>query len=278
MLNIIKSDLFRILRGKAIYIIFIVIILMNILSIVSMTTPNIGISIGNSGIVDINDTELLQRLSEAKSIGEYRDIMKSQGNYELDKAIIGQNSNLYYFFIAVVVVVLCADFSNKSIKNTLSSAISKRKYYFSKLILIMGIGTVIVLFNNYFSYFLNIAVNGENFASSLTDFTKLTFMQLPLLYGAISLLLCFAFVFRKTSAFNTISIPFIMVVQLIGMAIIILFKLKGDFFNYEIQMALSNLASNPSSDYILKCILLGVAYIIVFNVIGYYAFKKSEIK
>ena len=158
MLNIIKSDLFRILRGKAIYIIFVVIILMNILSIVSMTTPNIGISIGNSGIVDINDTELLQRLSEAKSIGEYRDIMKSQGNYELDKAIIGQNSNLYYFFIAVVVVVLCADFSNKSIKNTLSSAISKRKYYFSKLILIMGIGTVIVLFNNYFSYFLNIAV------------------------------------------------------------------------------------------------------------------------
>lgn len=278
MLNIIKSDLFRILRGKAIYIIFVVIILMNILSIVSMTTPNIGISIGNSGIVDTTDVELLQRLSEAKSIGEYRDIMKSQGNYELDKAIIGQNSNLYYFFIVVVVVVLCADFSNKSIKNTLSSAISKRKYYFSKLILIMGIGTVIVLFYNYFLYFLNIAVNGENFASSLTDFTKLTFMQLPLLYGAISLLLCFAFVFRKTSAFNTISIPFIMVVQLIGMAIINLFKLKGDFFNYEIQMALSNLASNPSSDYILKCILLGVAYIIVFNVIGYYAFKKSEIK
>ena len=113
MLNIIKSDLFRILRGKAIYIIFIVIILMNILSIVSMTTPNIGISIGNSGIVDINDTELLQRLSEAKSIGEYRDIMKSQGNYELDKAIIGQNSNLYYFFIAVVVVVLCADWGKR---------------------------------------------------------------------------------------------------------------------------------------------------------------------
>ena len=69
-----------------------------------------------------------------------------------------------------------------------------------------------------------------------------------------------------------------MVVQLIGMAIINLFKLKGDFFNYEIQMALSNLASNPSSDYIGKCILLGVVYIIVFNVIGYYAFKKSEIK
>lgn len=278
MLNIIKSDLFRILRGKAIYIIFLVIIFLNVISVVLMQTPNIGLSVGNSGIVDTSDTELLQKLSEAKSIGEYRDIMKAQGNYELDKSIIGQNSNLYYFFIVVVVVVLCTDFSNKSIKNTLSSAISKRKYYFAKLILIMGIGTVIVLFNNYFSYFLNIAVNGENFASSVTDFTKLTFMQLPLLYGMISLLLCFAFVFRKTSAFNTISIPFIMVVQLIGMIIINLFKLKGDFFNYEIQIALSNLASNPSSDYIVKCILLGVVYIIVFNVIGYYAFKKSEIK
>ena len=182
MLNIIKSDLFRILRGKAIYIIFIVIILMNILSIVSMTTPNIGISIGNSGIVDINDTELLQRLSEAKSIGEYRDIMKSRGNYELDKAIIGQNSNLYYFFIAVVVVVLCADFSNKSIKNTISSAITRKEYYISKLLILLGLGTVLVFFNNYFNYFLNLIVNGKEFSTPIVEFTKLTMIQLPLLY------------------------------------------------------------------------------------------------
>lgn len=278
MLNIIKSDLFRILRGKAIYILFLVIIILTIVNIVTMQSTSIGLNIGNSSLIGDQDPELFEELAKAKSIGEYRNIMKEQGRFKLDKDIVAQNSNLYYFFIAIVVVILCTDFSNKCIKNTLSSAISRKKYYFAKLILIMAIGTVIILFNNYLSYFLNIAINGEKFSSSFTEFTKLTFMQLPLLYGMISLLLCFAFVFRRTSAFNTISIPFIFVVQIIGIVIINLFKLKGNFFNYEIQIALGKLALNPANDYIIKCILLGVIYIIVFNVIGYYVFKKSEIK
>ncbi len=276
MLSIIKSDLYRIFKGKAIYIAILIILFLNITSAIGISAGHIGMSVGST--VDVTDSETLAEVASAKSLKEFREIMKSQGPFKLDKEVIGQNVNLYYIFIVIVVSVLCTDFSNKCIKNTLSSAISKRKYYLSKMILTFGICILLVLFNNYSFYFLNLFINGNEFASSLLDIGKYSIVQLPLICGIISMLVCFAFLFKKTSAFNTISIPFIMVVQLIGFGIINLLHIKADwFYNYELQFALANLVSNPTTSYIIKCTLLGIFYIIIFNVVGYYSFKKADI-
>ena len=278
MLNIIKSDLYRIFKQKAIYIVIAILIFLALVSSITMSPGNIGISMGSTNL-DINDTEFIEQLSNVKSLTGFRDLMKSKGAFPLDKDIIGNNANMYYFFIVVVVIVLVTDFSNKSIKNTLSSAITRKKYYFSKLILILVLGTILILFNNYINYFFNLIINGNEFVTPILEFTKLSILQLPLLYGMISLLVCIACIFRKTSLFNTISIPFVMVVQLIGMAIINIFKIKADWFlDYEFQFALSNLVNNPTNQYVITCTVIGIIYIIVFNVIGYYAFKKAEIR
>ncbi|MDD2495193.1 MAG: ABC transporter permease subunit [Tissierellia bacterium] len=277
MINIIKSDLYRILKGKAIYIVLAVITILSVVSVVGMSPGHIGLSIGSN--VDMSDLEMMEEISSAKTLGEYREIMKNNGSFALDKDIVVTNVNLYYFFIVIAVIVVATDFSNKSIKNTISSAISRKEYYFSKLLLILGLGTFLILFNNYGTYILNLIINGKAFSTPLLEFTKLTIIQLPLLYGIISLLVCLAFVLRKTSLFNSISIPFIMVVQLIATGIINLFKLNADWFNnYEIQLALTKLVNNPTNKYIVSCALLGIAYIVIFNTIGYYAFKKAEIK
>lgn len=277
MFNIIKSDLYRLFRSKAFYIVIGIVIIMAIVSVVSMSPGHIGLSVGSN--IDVSDTETLSKISSAKSLGEFRDIMKSFGTFKLDREVIGQNVNLYYMFIVFVVIILTKDFSNKSIKNTLSSAISRKKYYISKLILILGISTLLILFNNYLSYFLNLAVNGKEFASSIGEITKMTVYQLPLLYGIISLLVSIAFITRKTSMFNTISIPFIMVFQLVVITITSMFRIKADWFtNYELQYALVNLTNNPTNSYILKCSLLGIGYIVIFGLIGYYVFRKAEIK
>lgn len=277
MLNMFRADLYRILRGKAIYIVLILITVLALTSTIGLSAGHIGLS--TSSNTDVTDTEFMEKLSNAKTLKEVREVMKSEGEFPLDKDIIGQNVNLYYAFIVIVVIILGTDFSSSAIKNTLSSAISRKKYYFSKLALILLICTFLVLFNNYLNYFLNLLINGEKFASSFMDITKLTIIQMPLIYGIISLLVAFIYIFRKTATFNAISIPFIMVVQLIVIGITNLFKIKVDwFYNYEIQFALSNLAINPTNSYILKCILLGVLYIIIFNIVGYYSFKKAEIK
>ncbi len=277
MFNIIKSDLYRLFKSKGFYIVIGIVIIMAIVSVVSMSPGHIGLSVGSN--IDVSDTEALSKISSAKSLGEFRDIMKSFGTFKLDRELIGQNVNLYYMFIVFVVIILTKDFSNKSIKNTLSSAISRKKYYISKLILILGISTLLILFNNYLSYFLNLAVNGKEFASSIGEITKMTVYQLPLLYGIISLLVSIAFITRKTSMFNTISIPFIMVFQLVVITITSMFRIKADWFtNYELQYALVNLTNNPTNSYILKCSLLGIGYIVIFGLIGYYVFRKAEIK
>ena len=141
---------------------------------------------------------------------------------------------------------------------------------------------IIIFFNTYFTYIANLIINGKKFSSSLMEVTKLTIYQLPLIFGIISILVCFAFIGRKTATFNTISIPLIIVVQYIIMGIVgIAARSKLNWtwiYKYELQCALANLAKNPANEYIIKCSLLGIGYIIVSTLIGYYTFKKAEIK
>ncbi len=277
MINLIKSDLYRIFKGKAIYITLAIVIIIAIVSCVGMSSGYIGVSTGSK--LTSFDKETTIALNEANNLIEYRNIIKSHGSFELDRQIIGQNGNLYYLFIVIVVISLSTDFSNKSIKNTLSSAITRKQYYLSKLVLIAFLGTLFVLFNNYFSYFLNFIINGDKFSMPFMETVKITLLQLPLLYGIISLLVCFAFALQKTALFNTVSISFIILLQTLIIGITNLFKINlNGFYDYEFQSALSKLADYPTNNYIIICTMLGIVYIFLFNIIGYSIFKKCEIK
>ena len=279
MLNIIKSDLYRIFRGKSIYVAIIIILILASVSCFAMSPGHIGIASSSIEQTDYDNEELLEKVYETDSIMETREIMKEYGSFPLDKSQLGANANLYYFFIIVVVIVLVTDLSNSTAKNTLSSAISRKKYYFSKLITCLGLGTVLILINNYGSYIINLIMNGKEFSAGLLEITKLIILQLPILYAIISMLVCIGFCFRKTGTFNSITIPLIMVVQLIIMGVATLFHLdSANILNYEFQYIIGNLVANPSNTYILKTLVLAIFYIIVFNVIGYSIFKKTEIK
>ena len=279
MLNIIKSDLYRVFRGKSIYVAIIIILILASVSCFAMSPGHIGIASSSIEETDYDNEELLEKVYETDSIMETREIMKEYGSFPLDKSQLGANANLYYFFIIVVVIVLVTDLSNSTAKNTLSSAISRKKYYFSKLITCLGLGTVLILINNYGSYVINLIMNGKEFSAGILEITKLTILQLPILYAIISMLVCIGFCFRKTGTFNSITIPLIMVVQLIIMGVATLFHLDGaNILNYEFQYIIGNLVANPSNTYILKTLVWAVFYIIAFNVIGYSVFRKTEIK
>lgn len=281
MLNLIKADFYRILKGKALYIAILAIIAMFTLSIIAMSPGHLGLaSVSEEFKAEvISNDELNQKLKDTDSLTETRNIMKEYGSFQLDKQIIGTNVNLYYIFIIIVAIVLTTDFSNSTIKNTLSSAISRRKYYGAKLITCLLLCTILIVINNYGMYVVNFFVNGPKFVSSLWDITKLTLIQLPLLYGIISLLLCISSMTRKTATFNSVSIPFLILFQMIVLGVTSLFHLNSTtIMNYELQYALANLSLHPTNSYILHCILLGVAYMVVFNAIGYSFFRKAEIK
>lgn len=278
-MNMIKADLYRIFKGKAIYICVLIILFAGFISALSVSPGHVGLSVSQNTNEVINDPEFVEKMQNTNSLGDLRKLMLSHGAFALDKEILGQNVNLYYLFIVITVIVLCSDFSNRTIKNTLSSSVSRKKYYFSKLCTIFILATVLLLFNNISTVIIVYLIDGKDFISPIRSILKLTVIQLPLIYGIISLLIGLGFVTGKTSTFNTISIPLIMVVQLIGFAIINLFRIKADwFYDYEIQFALAKLATDVQNSYIMKCALLGLTYIVVFNLIGYFVFKRKEIK
>ncbi|MBO5349351.1 MAG: hypothetical protein J6A89_05995 [Clostridia bacterium] len=235
MINIIKSDLYRIFKGKAIYVLLTIIVLIISPQIIFFKT----------------------------TVAE----------------IISGNNDLYFAFIVIIVSVILSDFSNSTIKNTIACAITKKTYYFSKLISSLFLSTLLIIFFNCFTYSINIIVNGIDSSIPIFEFMKMTVIQLPPFYGIISLLICLAFIFKKPSIFNAISISYPVILEIIINIISMKFKVNVEwYYKYQFIYSLENLINKPTNKYIMSCAVLGIAYIIVFNIIGYYSFKKAEIK
>lgn len=265
MINMMKADLYRIFRGIGIYIAVALIMIISSVSIVAKEPGYIG-----NGNVSYNDEVVVSTMQETSS---------EKGT--LVQGILAANINLYYPLIIIVFVILMKEFSNKTMKNTLSSAVSKRKYFAYKMIMSLGFSALFIIFGNLFAYVLNFIVNGKEYTEPIIDILKITILQMPMLLGIVSLLVFIGFLFKKTAIYNAISISFIMLFQIV-LGFICVFteseNLKKFLENYELQSALNKLAYFPESKYCLICFGIGAVEILVFSVFGYYIFKKSEIK
>lgn len=282
MINMIKADFYRVFKSIAIYI-GIAIMLFIIGSSIYLVQP------GNIGTINVNTVSTNETYSsplddmtliemQNLNISDFRKAMLKSEGYELDRNILAQNINLYYVFIFVAALAVAVEFSGGKVKNTLSSAISRNKYFASKTLFVTLICLLIFFANTYITYFANIIFNNKNVASSLGTVTKITFMQLPAILALVSVLNGIAFITKKTSFFNTISIMLVMVFQLLLNFAVMLFDIDEKYANYELQIMLGKLANNPSHSYMAHSYVICAVIIIVCNLLGYLSFKKSEIK
>lgn len=283
MINMLRADFYRFIRSKSLYIAMLILSLIIGVCIYCVQPGYIGISGGtlsaaSSANIQSELTEMSHEEMNELSLGEFREIMLKAEGYKLDRDILTANINLYYFFIFIVVMTLTVDFSGCSVKNTLSSAISRNRYYFAKLSFISICSTVILFLHTYVIYFANIIFNNKNLASDLGTVTKITLMQLPPMLALASVLTGIGFMVKKTAVFNTITIPLILIFQILLNFAAAIFKIKEDYLYYEFQLMVGKLANNPSSSYVLYSYLICVIVIIVMNLLGYLSFKKAEIK
>ncbi len=283
MINIIKADLYRIVRNKAFYIALAILILMLGMSIYVVQAGMIGMTVASPETASMEEIApeldgMTYEEINSLTMSDMREIMLKAENYELDREIAGQNMNLYYIFIFIASIIIITDFSNKSVKNTLSSAISRNKYFFSKILLVNLICVALFLLNNYLAHFGNIIFNSKDISASLETITKVTLLQLPPVLAITNILTGFAFILRKNALFNTIAIPFIMVFQIIAGTVLSLFDISHKFLDYELQTMFVYLAGEPTNKYILNSCIVCAAIVIIFNSVGYICFKKSEIK
>ncbi|MCH5273737.1 MAG: hypothetical protein J1E35_08685 [Lachnospiraceae bacterium] len=278
MINMIKADFFRLMRSKGIVIAFVFIMAMIATDIYTVQPGSIGVHVNTGNSVENEISDMSYEEIQALSISEYRKIMLETKGYALDRAVLSANINLYYAFIFVAVIVITADFSASTVKNTLSSAISRNKYFFSKIAVVNICCLGLLFLNTYIMYFSNLIFNNRNLASSLGTVTKITLLQLPPILALVSVLTGFAFLLKKTAVFNTVAIPFIMVFQLLLSVLTMVFKIKEETLYYVPHMMFIKLSQNPSGHYIFYSYLVCAAMIVMFNLLGLLSFKKTEIK
>lgn len=274
MINMMRADLYRIFRSVHIYFAIGIIILM---AGISVGMREVG-HIGNASI-EYQEESLTQE--EASFTGMPHTVRTDEQKKEFVLEVLSSNINLYYPLILIVFAILMADFSNHTVKNTLSTAVSKKKYYLSKLVLILLLSTAIILFNSIFIYVLNFIVNGKAYTTSIVSVLRATFRQLPMLWGIAGFMTMIGFLTQRAAAFNAVIIPFQLLFQTLVNALSLLtgWEFLWKFLeNYELQMALRKLAFPADGGYIAICCGIGLAEVVVSTLIGYHIFKKSEIR
>ena len=277
MINIIKSDLFRLFKGKGIYIIITLIIGFSIINAYSISPIHIGLNMTENKFSYGLDEEWSEKLYDSRSLAETREILLNHGDFKANIVSLAQNNVIYYFMIAIVVIILSTDFSCNTIKNSISTNISRKKYYFSKLLLSLGIGTILLFSYSYISYFMYLLIDGDKVVTSFLNITLLVARQLPLLYGIISLLVTISLLTRKTAVFNTITIPLLMIMQVIFIGCINLFDLPTKLFDFEFEAALGKLCINYSNTYMLQLTVIWTCIMAISCLIGYKFFEKKDI-
>lgn len=274
MLNIIKADLFRIFKGKGIYFCMLAVILLCSISIYLRSPGHIGLNSGSTSN---------SALEEYQDIESPEDVRKISGENEmtLDEGMMKANGNLYYPLIFIAFAVVCVDLSNHTVKNVISTDVSRKNYYCSKLLLTWGLGTFLIILSTYFGYFGNIIFNNPSNVSSIIDITIIMLRQLPIFCGIMSVLVMIAIITKKTSRYNAIAIMLIMLSQMLIMLVITVFKIDSNMImQFEFETIIRSLAVVGSIELktLLIGIFMGVGLTIGSSIIGIYYFNRCDIK
>lgn len=282
MLNMIKADFYRAVRSKAIYIAVILMLVMLALDLYTVEPGNLGIHLSmNIGPQAEMSSELSQMDYEqlsALSMKDYRKLRLKMTGYSLDRDILACNINLYYVFIFVAAVAVAADFSGSCAKNTLSSAISRKKYFLSKFVFAMLVCAILHFLNTYVMYFGNRVFNGGNLASDLGSVTWITLLQLPPVLALAGILTGLAFLLKRMAVFNAMGIPFVMIVQVILNFLSLALKLPEEVMHYELQTMIARLSMDPSLSYMLRSYAVCGGIVLLFGAAGWFSFRRAEIR
>lgn len=259
MFNIIKSDLYRLLKSSGfIFFIFVMFFM----------------------------TETTAIHDDCFQI-DFRAFIYTDYDYESMNNILLQiaSNNLYYFLMIIpAFIFINTDLSNHSVKNTITSVTDKTRYYFAKFILTELFSVVVLVVSNGLLWGLSMLKGGVAKEIPFSQLAASTLRQLPVFMGFTAILIFAAFTFRK----SVIYVAFTLLLQIVWqLVLVILYNINmiissHDIIEkyvakYEIQNALITLAISPDSDYTVKCSIIYLTGALILMLFGYRIFKKREI-
>ncbi len=263
MWNLMRADLFRVVRGKCLYVTLAIFLIL-----VSM--PPL---FGSGASVEIGfDDETSQVLSNDKMTGA-----------QAPWAFFGDAPNLIFYLLSIIFTVVAVDFTSGAVKNSLAGGISRTKIYFSKLFVLLGLAFGFFVVGLLLTVLLASVFNG--FGGSLTRGFLLSVLrpagaQILLLSSAMCIGLCLAFITQKGSSFIGCYLGFFMGESLLLTLLHTYFERFDGIIKYDFILnirALADVDSLAKSD-VLRALSMGLSYIVLSTGLGLRSFVKSEIK
>ena len=278
MRNMLKADLFRIFKGKGVYITLIIFIALIILAVVNNSASGMGVNI--EGMATPEAREIIHNDDGSIVVIDHRDHVTLTGKTAPLPMAQGTDI-LIYILLPFIVFIAAADFSHGTVKNLMGT--SRIKYYLSKLIL-TGISCVLI-FLLYILLSITAATIMNGFGGTfdlqfILDIAKIYLPQIFLLFAYSCIGVFLAFTFKRTAILNSIYIAFSVVPAILIMILTNINQKFAYLMNYDLlsSMKLFGYPDNVVSHDLARAMLLGLAYILITTVGGILLFRKSEIK
>ena len=259
MLNMMRADMYRILRGKGIYITFAIMLAFSILTVYVLRSA--------------------MQVGFVEHIHETLDVMT--GAYAASM-ILNSMDVLMFFFLPLIVILAVSPFSSSAVKNELTIGLSRVKFYFSKFILSSILSVIFMALYLGISVILATTVDGFGYWGNglITDVVQSFGMQILFALALNSVGMFFSFITRNTGAAVGIYLAIILAPQLIigllGMAFPEVMELM--YYDLASQFGIFAQVSRLSATEIARGIAVGLGYLLIPIIGGVVLFRKAEIK
>jgi ABC-2 type transport system permease protein len=262
MTRMIRADLYRVLRGKAIYIIFAFMLVQLALTIfVFQVVPVV------TGPIDEERMTAPEIVSAAVAA---------------DLALNSIESLSYYFVIPFIVAVTMATFSSGAVKNELPTGISRMSFYLSKWVLTSVLCIVFMVISFCLSITFAIFVGGVgywgdgHFANVMASLGMQAFAMLAV--NSVATFLCF--ITRKTAAAVGAYFAVILVPMMTASMLSVAFPRAAEFLYYDLisQFVWFAQTAALSAMEFTRGTLVILVYLVLPMIAGIAIFRRAEIR
>jgi len=283
MMNLIRADVYRIFRGKGVYITLVILLGVIVLQVTAGAYMNVGVSADDIYMLDMlsESDDTMMQLVDASSNSGIEPFQRPLGA-ESPYTAMAFSDGIIYILLPLLVFISTVDFTSGAVKNTLAGGMSRLRYYVSKLALSCITGTLLLIAYVLLSTIFATVISG--FGGTLdwayiSGVLKVFAMQLWLVLALTCVGHFFIFITRSGS-FIGIYIVFLMGPSLVLLLLSFINRWFENLLIYDLTMGLGmalNISVMPAGD-IFKLILIGAGYIVATTVGGFLIFRRAEIK
>jgi ABC-2 type transport system permease protein len=275
MRNIIKADLYRILRGKGVYITLIIFLGIILLQVVTGGVMNTGVSYDNYEAVNTAEDEF-----DLEAI--MAEMFRKPTGAEAPFKAMSATDSLLYILLPLLVFITVADFTSGAAKNTLINGVTRGKYFASKLLLSSMACVALLVMYVVISTLAATLISGfgGTFDSEfLWSVGRIMLVQAGLCLAMTCVGTFFAFLARSNAVIG-IYIAFLLGFQVLIFALTFVSDWFMNLFDYELTWNLGKAAHLDAlaSSEVTQMLLAGAVYMIASIIGGYALFRKAEVK